>query len=330
MKNILAVLLAIFPVGVLAHTRYVISEDVPLPVYGITDSFSPLLDPWNLILICIVFGAVLLLYSVAQKLDFIKHKLDRIDSRIAAYQHLVPWILRISLGILLLGSATHDVLVSPVAHISGFSGIQTVVGFCLLAGFLLTPMTLAALILYLYAVSTDSYLLGNFEVFGALLATLAFANPSPGVDDLFGIPQLAIKWLQQHSTTILRIGIGIAFLYLGIYEKFLHPELSFAVVQKYNLTSLIPVSAGMWVMSAGIIEALLGICFILGFKTRLCAAIAFVVLATTFFGLREDVVAHVTLFGSISSLFILGSGWFSLDYYLERRYHKVQSRVIRT
>ena len=99
----------------------------------------------------------------------------------------------------------------------------------------------------------------------------------------------------------------------------MNPHASELVVQKYNLTSAIAVSPEMWVFSVGIIELVVGLFLLIGFKTRLTSAIAFAVLVVTFFYFKEDIFSHVTLFGSLSVLFITGGGIWSVDRYLEKK-----------
>jgi uncharacterized membrane protein YphA (DoxX/SURF4 family) len=102
-------------------------------------------------------------------------------------------------------------------------------------------------------------------------------------------------------------------MFLAVYEKFLNPHLSEIVVYNYHLTSIIPVISEMWVLSAGIIEFLVGLFLFLGFKTRLTSAIAFIVFSLSFFYFGEEVYSHVTLFSVLSVLFVTGGVKLSID-----------------
>jgi uncharacterized membrane protein YphA (DoxX/SURF4 family) len=95
-------------------------------------------------------------------------------------------------------------------------------------------------------------------------------------------------------------------VYLALFEKLLNPHLSELVVDKFNLTAVVPVSPQMWVVSVGIIELVIGLVLLLKWKPRLISVITFLVLIMTFFGFREAVYAHVTLFGVLSAILILG------------------------
>jgi uncharacterized membrane protein YphA (DoxX/SURF4 family) len=119
---------------------------------------------------------------------------------------------------------------------------------------------------------------------------------------------------------LVRVGLGGAFIASGILDKLLIYERGLATVEKYSLTSVIPVDAGLWVVGAGLVETALGVAILAGFATRLSAMVGFAVLTLTLFGLPDDpVIAHVGLFGSCSVLVVLGAGRWSVDGWLARR-----------
>lgn len=119
--------------------------------------------------------------------------------------------------------------------------------------------------------------------------------------------------------TILRVGMGVAFVYLGLVEKLGSSDRALQVVAKYDLTAVVPVDPGMWVLGAGLMEVVVGLALVAGLLTRASAATAFLLFTVTLFGLPDDpVLAHVTLFGMASAIFTLGAGPFSLDERLER------------
>jgi len=227
--------------------------------------------------------------------------------------------LRLSLGIALIGASVAHVLISPVLQVGAFAGIELIVGFALLAGFLVVPSAIVALILYIIALSQSFYIVGNLELASALISLLILGSMRPGLDDLFGVPHIKTERFKKYVPLLLRLGIGGALVFLSLYEKVLNPHVSDLVVDKYGLNNIIPVGAAMWVFAVGMIELVVGLFILIGFQTRLITAIAFVVLMTTFFFFKEEVYSHVTLFGVLSALFITGAGPWSLDGLLKRR-----------
>ena len=169
------------------------------------------------------------------------------------------------------------------------------------------------------AVLQKAYIIGNIEMAAGLVALLILGSARPGIDDIFGIPEFKAPRFRQWIPTLLRIGIGGALIFLALYEKVLNPHVSDLVVQKYALDSIIHVGPAMWVFAVGMIELAVGLLLLVGFQTRLVSAIAFLVLIVTFFFFKEEVYSHITLFGTLSVLFITGAGPLSFDYIIKKR-----------
>ncbi|PSQ11959.1 hypothetical protein BRC93_03445 [Halobacteriales archaeon QS_5_70_15] len=118
---------------------------------------------------------------------------------------------------------------------------------------------------------------------------------------------------QPFVATVVRVGLGLNFAYLGLMGKLLAPGPALAVVEKYDLAAVVPVSEGLWVVGAGLTEFGLGLGLAVGLFTRRarwsrsgCSRPRCSVSPTT-------VLAHVTLFGLASALVITGSGPLALD-----------------
>jgi uncharacterized membrane protein YphA (DoxX/SURF4 family) len=125
--------------------------------------------------------------------------------------------------------------------------------------------------------------------------------------------------LRRYVPTVLRVGMGASFVYLGLIQKLADPASALQVVEKYDLTSVVPVDPGLWVVGAGVTEIAVGLALVAGFFTRGAAALSFVLFTTTLFGLPDDpVLAHVALFGLASAVFTLGSGPLAFDRWFGR------------
>lgn len=326
--NFLIGFAAIFlPLVAFAHVGYVISDSEMQKQAGPDFLFllKPLTQPRYLLLMFGAAVAVLALYLLSRRIPFVNDRVAFIRERTKSYTDLVSWMLRLSLGIALIGAGTAQAFISPVlSSFPQFSFVQILLGFLLLAGFLLSLSTWLATALFLLALSKNFYLLGNADFLAASVVLLVLANPKPGLDDLLGMPFWSpLKKLREFTPLILRIGIGGAMLFLAVYEKFLNPHLSAAVVENFHLTSVLPVSPEMWVLSAGLIEFIVGLALFVGFQTRLVAAIAFAVLSLSFFYFGEGVYSHITLFGVLSVLFVTGGGRWSVDSYYAKSIQKI-------
>lgn len=245
----------------------------------------------------------------------------RVAARADSYGAFTPWMLRLSLGIALIGAGASGFLVSPILKgYAALAGAQVLLGFCLMSGLLVVPAAFGALAIYATAFGESWTIIGSIEFAAIAIALIVLDNERPGLDDMLCLPKLSpFRRLKPWVPTILRVGIGVAMASMAVYEKLLNPLASHAIVMSYKLTEIIPVAPAAWVLGAGVIELALGILHIVGWKTRPVVGLTFVVLSLSFFYFKEDVASHVTLFGALSTLFVLKAGPWSLDARSERR-----------
>lgn len=300
-----------------AHVNYVLSDEEIISREGRDFSFllQPLGDPSDIAIILTAITAILVLYFSLKRSGNFNREALRIKKEAQTYYDLIPWMLRLGLGIALIGAGTSGALISPaLAGFPNFSSPQILLGFLILSGFLLAPALWLAGFLFLTVILKDFYFIGGAEFLAAIISLLILNNSRPGIDHLLGLPFWPFfSGLEKFVPFVLRAGIGGAMMFLAVYEKFLNPRLSAAVAENFHLASVIPVSPEMWVLSAGLIEFTVGLFLLIGFQTRLTAAVAFLVLTVSFFYFQEQVYSHITLFGVLSALFITGGGVLSVD-----------------
>jgi uncharacterized membrane protein YphA (DoxX/SURF4 family) len=250
-----------------------------------------------------------------------------------AYKPYLPWMLRLSVGLPLVGAGFAGYLFSPSVAVDARL-LQVGIGFLLLFGLATRLVALVGLGAYLLALATDATLLLASEYVAGFLAIAIVGPGQPSADMLLhrliitdGTVASRFRDVPTPDDLLARVGvdelsvaptmrlfIGLNFVYLGVAQKWLNVEQSLAVVAKYDLTAVVPVSPELWVFGAGLVEAAVGVFLLTGTLTRGAAAAAFVILTTTLFGLPDDpVLAHVTLFGLSSALMVTGAGRFSLD-----------------
>lgn len=315
--------LALIGKGVSAHVAYVVPEDKVHEVMGQDWQLlgQAMTNPFYIFLMVLTAVIVLVLAGVLPKIPLFKRVSNHIVSRLETYHEFIPWIIRIALGIALLGAGTTEVLVSPtLANMPQFATLQITLGFLFLLGFMLVPVTIVTIILYIIALSHNVYLIGNIEFLALALGFLAFHSYRPGLDDIFDFQFFKHLHISRHILApILRLGIGSAMIFLSLYEKILNPHMSAEVVSIYHLTSIVPVDPAMWVLGAGIVEFAVGFFLLIGFYTRTTAFVAFMVLSTTFFFFKESVTAHITLFALLSILLIEGGGILSIDTFWKKK-----------
>lgn len=256
-----------------------------------------------------------------------------------SYGDLLPWMLRLSLGLPLVGAGFSGYLFTPAVGTSARL-FQVGLGFLLLFGLATRTVAAVGLLSYLALVVVDPDLLLAVEYVGGFMgiALVGAGRPSADemlrrvaeadgtiygrIDPIHEMADVADRWLDplsRFTPTVVRVGLGVTFVSLGLGEKLLAPGQALQVVAKYDLTAVVPVDPGLWVVGAGLLEVAIGVALVVGLFTRGVAALAFLVLTGTLFGLPDDpVLVHVTLFGLSSALFATGSGPVALDNHLDR------------
>ena len=343
---ILACLIGLWTVvgNALAHVKYVTDGDGD-PLDALVFVIDVVSRPLNALLI----GATVLGLGVAVGLYLhirpTVRDLTVLADQLDDYADLVPWMLRLSVGLPLVGAGfggylfANTIEFQPVAD--PLLRVALVgVGFFLLFGLATRIVAAIGLAMYLATLVWNPDAILAVEYAPGFLALIILGGGRPSADDilqevasttgtLYGRvdPVHHLKaWLDAKTAPyvrlvplVLRVGLGIAFVYLGVTQKLANPGRALLVVEKYQLTQVVPVDPGLWVLGAGLVEMGVGIALILGFFTRASAATAFLMLTLTLFGLSDDpVLAHVTLFGMTSALFTLGSGPFAIDRWLAR------------
>lgn len=322
----------------MAHVDYV--TETP-PDAGLEYTFDVLTEPANIVLfggtgLLAVAGVGGYLWIRPSVPDF-----QVLRTALAEYLTYIPWMLRLSLGLPLIGAgfASPTYLFSPAVEVP-VRLLQIGLGFLLLFG--LATRVVAAAGLVTYAVSLLYYpqVILALEYVPGFLAIVLLGGGRPSADHLLSrlagargtyysrVDPVHVKAkrvrkridpLTEYVPTVLRIGLGATFVLLGLGEKLMNPGPGLAVVDQYDLTSLVPVDPGVWVVGAGLAEVAFGVALIVGLLTRATAAGAFVLFTLTLFGLPNDpVLAHITMFGLASAVFTLGAGPFSIDAWFAR------------
>jgi uncharacterized membrane protein YphA (DoxX/SURF4 family) len=310
---------------ILAHVIYVTeAEDSPDPLGFVLATLS---DPFSLLLIVGGFAAALAGFALWLRWRPRLGWWERFVERAWSYRELVPWMLRLSFGLVLIGAGLMGTVFAPEIGIGGWPHVlQTAVGFLLLLGLAVRLAALVGLAAYAVALVLDPTLVIIFDVAGGLAAAALLGPGRPSLDDLLkaAFPrgpggELATRLpagerYEDLVPLLVRLGLGGALLASGIVDKLLVYEQGLATVERYNLTAVVPVSPELWVVGAALVESALGLAILLGVGTRVAAMAAFSVLTLTLFALPDDpAIAHVGLFGLASILVVLGAGRWSAD-----------------
>ena len=309
----------------IAHVDYVTDPDgSPDPIGFLLDALgSPGAVPLLLAGALVTLGLVLA-WARWRPLERAR---ARIIERAEGYREYLPWIVRLSVGLVLIGSGVSRVLFLPTVEAAGWAALAlTATGFLLLLGLAVRPAALIALALYAITLAGTPELVMMLDVAGALGVVLLLGPGRPSLDDLLraafprgpgaraATENLGRGRYDDLVPLLVRLGLGGAFAASGIADKLLIYDQALAAVEKYDLIAVVPVAAELWVLGAILIETALGLAIMAGVLTRFSAVIGFTVLTLAIFAIPDDpVIAHVGLFGLSSLLVITGGGRWSLD-----------------
>ena len=347
--------------GIVAHVKYVVDGGAVVDAGEfLVDALS---DPVTVAVL--LAGALGLAAGLGAYLRVRPARTDvrRLRSALADYRDLLPWLVRLSVGLPLVGAGFVGYFFTPLVGAAAFEPLfgpasSAVVrlfgiafGFLLLFG--LATRTVAAVGLLAYLLGVVAFgptLLFAFEYVPGFVAVVLLGAGRPSADHV--LAQLAdddrtlysrldvvyrrvavpfrerVRPFRAFVPTVVRVGLGATFAFLGVVGKLAAPGEALAVVAKYDLTAVVPVAPELWVVGAALTELLVGVVLMLGLFTRTFAGVALALFTTTLFGLPDDpVLAHVSLFGLASVLIVTGAGPLSLDSWLADRPLAGQSRT---
>ncbi len=304
--------LAVFfvPFFAFAHTKWFAHGS--LPPYVTNEPTVLYLAVWGAIALIMVAVGTWLEKKQLLQLDFIRPKGAHAFDRAASVVSMVA-------GAFLMIAATHEYFFSP--NLSLESGVpmfliyaQFAVGLSFLLGVFarISALLLAGLWLAGVLVSGLEPMLENVWV----LSTAAFAFIMG--NDYFSIVKMKVlgktmKKFEPYAIPILRVGTGATLLILGFTEKILNPQYGINFLKQYDWNFManfgLPFSDYLFTISAGVVEALFGLVFILGIVTRVNAVALAVFFSIPLFLLGPvELAGHVPHFAAVILLLLFGSG----------------------
>jgi len=192
--------------------------------------------------------------------------------------------------------------------------VQTIIGISFILG---TFVQLSAILLaLLYGVALWHFgfwqLIDHLEILGIALMLFLSIRPYWTVLDVGRLLKLGETY-RVYAIPLLRVFTGLNLIVLGFTEKILYPELGITFLRDHpwNFMQMIGFEAytGYWfVLSAGAVEVLLGVIFVLGIVTRLNALVvlAFFIITLVLLG-PVEVIGHILHFAILLILLVFGS-----------------------
>lgn len=299
------------PSHVFAHTRWF--ADANLPPIPIEEPTGLYLGVWAIIVLCIVAVGIYLDRRNLFQFAFLQPRGEQALSRAASTFSMIA-------GAFFLIAGTHDYLFSPNLTIGSgipyaFVVVQIIIGLAFLAGIYARVAALCLGVLWgaTFLFTETIFLFEDIWIVGTALFIFIM-----GTDYFSLIPFKALAHIssrfREYALPILRIGTGATLFILGFSEKILRPELgiNFLESHHWNFMQLLGFdwySNYLFTLSAGVVESLFGLIFILGVMTRLNALVAAFVFTIPLFILGPiELSGHLPHFAAIVLLVLFGGG----------------------
>ena len=311
MKRILFIACLLTLPGIAAaHTRWFTDGDLaPLQTNEPTALY---LGVWGIIMSLIVATGIYLHQHNYMRLGFLRPKAAHAYDRAASTFTMIA-------GSFFLIAGTHEYLFSP--NLTAEAGIplyliviQIAIGLAFMVGI---GTRLSAIVLgFLWAsVFYYSGWLVAIENTWVLSTAIFIAIMGNDYFSLIGFSALK-KWLipfRSYALSVLRIGTGITLVILGLSEKLFAPEfgINFLSLHSWNFLQTIGLNFSdyLFVLSAGSVEIIFGMIFLLGIVTRLNALVAAIFFTTPLFILGPiELAGHLPHFAAIILLLLFGNG----------------------
>lgn len=301
----------LLPLGVSAHTKWFATE-TPLP-YVTTEPTALYLSIWALIALFIVVLGVYFERHNILSLSFLSPKKDHSFQRAAASFSMVT-------GAFLLLAGTHQYVFSP--NLSAMLGmpeslimLQILIGISLLIGFFERFAALLLGFLWLLVLMHAGPISALEDIWVLSTAFFIFVMGNDYFD-MFPIRALQkhVIHLQKYALPVLRWGTGLTLLILGFSEKILHPEFGINFLQLYQWNFMYNLgftwySDYLFTLSAGAVESLFGLIFILGILTRFNALVLTIFFTVPMFILGPiELAGHMPHFAAVVLILLFGSG----------------------
>lgn len=309
-KSIFGAIALMLPFEALAHTRWFAEGEVTPFVTSEPTVFY--MSMWVAVMVIVIAVGAVLHDRNMLRLAFLRPK------AVHAYERAASTFTMI-VGAFFLIAGTHEYLFSPNMTVEAgvpfvLIVIQILIGITFLLGI---GTRISALLLAGIWVSTF-YFTGWVSALENIwvLSTAGFVAVMG--NDYFSL--VGFSALRKHfepykscGLSFLRLGTGATLVVLGLSEKILAPELgiNFLVQHDWNFMQMLGFNFSdyLFVLSAGSVEMLFGLVFILGIVTRLNALVVAAVFTTPLFLLGPiELAGHLPHFAAVVLLLLFGSG----------------------
>jgi len=296
------------PLLTLAHTRWFAETD--LPPYVTTEPTGLYVAIWSAITLLVLLVAIYLQRFPNFELGILRPQKAHSFARAASTFTMV-------VGAYLVIAGTHEYFLTP--NLTLEFGIpywviivQIVIGLAMLIGIFARAAALLLGLLWIFTFQYSGFVQGIENIW--VLSTAAFIAIMG--NDYFSIYSSSTlrKWFspyKDYGLSLLRLGTGATLMVLGFSEKILAPEfgINFLLQYDWNFMAMLGFNFSdyLFTISAGFVEFMFGLIFVLGLLTRINALVVAIVFTIPMFLLGPiELTGHLPHFAAIILLLLYG------------------------
>jgi uncharacterized membrane protein YphA (DoxX/SURF4 family) len=310
MKRIIFALgLALLPLVSSAHTKWFADDNMPAVP---NEPGEVYIAVWFGIIFVIVTVGLILHKTRWFNFDFLRPHQPHVFERAASTFAMVT-------GSFLIIAGTHAYLFSP--NLTPSYGIpmylifiQIAIGLAFLLGIAsrVSGIILAGLWATLFYYTSWVDALENIWVLSTAIFITLMGNEYFSIVS-FSALRSVVAPFKKYALSVLRVGTGSTLMVLGLSEKILAPEygLNFLESHHWNFMQALgfPYTDYLFTISAGSVEFLFGLIFVLGIVTRLNAFVVAIVFTIPLFILGPiELTGHLPHFLAVVLLLLFGGG----------------------
>lgn len=289
-----------------AHVKWFAKELGTARPYQITD--TPVLIWLGIIILLLLAGVYLeKKLTIPKYLTNSKNKLSQLGHTIAT----------IGFGLALIIFSFNNFLFAPSLSLNNtfLLALQAISGAMIVLGLYQRVAAIIIFLIFIFGINHYGFLemLEAVEILGFGIYIFIFNRQSWNLKDSKTLSELT-KNLQAHAVPLLRFFTGLNLIILGFSEKIFNPSLAQNFLTNYHWNFLQSLGwhgfTDYWfAFSAGIVEIIFGLFFILGLVTRLNTIVLAIFLITTLILLGPiELVGHIPHFSIALILLLYGSG----------------------
>lgn len=287
-----------------------------------------------------VFAALSIFGLLVVIAVFLAGRLQQFDEHVspvlAALQPHAPMIVRVTLGLGLIATATSRHLFGPEIPLSvvtadprTFSMALYLIGALLLLNLETRLTSFTALAVFLLAAGDVGPYMVHYAGYLGLILFVFLREEQPYLDDflsaylkLIGKPAQLVRNADT-PYLILRILYGTSIIYAAVYAKYLHSNLALATIEQHGLAQLVPFDPLFIVLGAFLLELVIGVCFLVGFELRFATLLLIGVNIISFLVFQEALWPHIVLVGTAIAIAVHGYDDYTVGGWLLQKWEQI-------